>query len=185
MSTRTELLNQSPAKFSFVLAAAGIIMIVLAFIIGISDNAPGILLLLIGACTLLYSLIHKYGATAQLSRPLKLLYWAPRVLSIVFIAFTSLFAMDVFEESKDFWQLLTALFMHLIPVLIMIVILLFSWKWEWLGGVLFSLVGILYIITNWGRFPFLTYALIAGPLFITGILFALNWIYRAKLKTGE
>jgi len=34
----------------------------------------------------------------------RLLYWAPRALSVLFIGFLSLFALDVSGEGLGFWQ---------------------------------------------------------------------------------
>jgi hypothetical protein len=100
MDTKSESLKQdNKLKMPFVLGISGLIMIILAFIIGISDNMPGILLLLIGSVIFLYAFLYRLRRTQNLSTPKKLLYWTPRTLFIVFIMFTSLFALDVFEES--------------------------------------------------------------------------------------
>ncbi|MGQ0603506.1 MAG: DUF7670 domain-containing protein [Anaerolineales bacterium] len=45
----------------------------------------------------------------------KLLFWIPRILTILFAGFVSLFALDVFVEGYGFWETLLALLMHLIP----------------------------------------------------------------------
>jgi len=45
----------------------------------------------------------------------KALYWAPRIIAILFIVFISLFALDVFIEGYGFWETIVALFMHLVP----------------------------------------------------------------------
>jgi hypothetical protein len=34
----------------------------------------------------------------------RLLFWTPRAFSIIFIAFLSLFALDVFNEHLSFWN---------------------------------------------------------------------------------
>ena len=43
------------------------------------------------------------------------LFWTPRILFHRFIAFVSLFALDVFSEGLGFWQTAQALMLHLIP----------------------------------------------------------------------
>src|SRR5664279_5119068 len=73
------------------------------------------------------------------------LFWAPRVLSIVFIAFLSLFALDVFSENLGFWKTALALTMHLIPSLVLIGILILAWRWEWIGAALYAAAGLLYV----------------------------------------
>ena len=166
----------------FVLGILGLVMIVIAFIIGISDNLPGILLLLIGSIIFLYAFLYRLRRTRNLSTAKKLLYWTPRILCIVFTILISFFALDVFGESKSVWETLLALFMHLIPTFILIAILVITWRREWVGGILFSVLGFTYIINMWGQFPLMTYIVVAGPLIITGILFLLNWKYRAELR---
>ena len=56
-----------------------------------------------------------------MNRPIRqFLFWSPRVLTILFALFLSLFALDVFEEDRDFWGTALALFMHLIPTWIVL-----------------------------------------------------------------
>ena len=110
------------------------------------------------------------------------LYWTPRIFCILFAAFLSLFALDVFGEGYSFWKTLLALLIHLVPVGVMILILVISWRWAWVGGIVFPSLGVLHIVWAWHRFPWSVYAIIAGPLFLLGILFWINWIYRAELK---
>ena len=72
----------------------------------------------------------------QISR--RALFWTPRGLSIVFIAFLSLFSMDVFSEHLGFWQTALALAMHLIPSFVLIAALILAWRWEWIGAALYG-----------------------------------------------
>ncbi len=108
------------------------------------------------------------------------LHWAPRILMIVFIPFISLFAMDAFEGNETFFRKLGAFFIHLIPTFVLVILLILSWRREWIGGIAFFLLGVLYVITAWGRFPLVTYILISGPLFLVAILFWINWIQKGK-----
>ena len=110
------------------------------------------------------------------------LYWAPRILCILFAAFLSIFALDVFSEDYSFWQTAVALLMHLLPTAIVLVLLAISWRWEWVGAVMFTALGVLYLVTAWGRFPMSVYFAISGPLFLVAGLFLVNWIMRAKLR---
>jgi hypothetical protein len=111
------------------------------------------------------------------------LFWTPRVLCMLFAAFLSIFALDVFDESHGFWQTALALLMHLLPsTILLIVVLVVSWRREWIGGVLFNALAVFYIVFFWGRFPWFTYAAISGPLFLVGILFLLNWRFRSQLR---
>ena len=183
MNTVSESLKHNTSrKMPFVLGVLGLMMLLLAIIIGISDNLPGILLLFIGLIIFLYAFLYRSGATRNLSIAKKLLYWTPRILCIVFTVLISFFALDVFGESKSVWETILALLMHLIPTFILIAILVITWRREWIGGILFSVLGFTYIINMWGQFPLMTYIVMAGPLIIIGILFLLNWKYRAELR---
>lgn len=163
----------------------GFVSIVITSIIGISDNLPGILLLLLGCFSLVYAFVLFIGKSKNLSPGQQLLYWSPRVLSIVFIAFTCIFALDVFGESRGFIETMLGLLMHLIPQFLMIGVLILSWRREWIGGVVFIILAILYIVTMWGRFPLMTYIIMSGPLALTGILFLFNWRNRMNLRAAS
>ena len=111
-----------------------------------------------------------------------ILFWTPRILCILFTAFISIFAADVFEGNQGFWQTVLALLLHLIPAFLMLIILVVSWRWEWIGGTLFTGLGIFYIAWFWGRFHWSAYVIISGSLFLLGFLFILGWIYRKEIK---
>lgn len=112
----------------------------------------------------------------------RLLYWTPRILAILFALFVSLFALDLLDEASGFRELATGLALHLIPVAALALLLVLAWRREWLGAVGFTTLALLYVAWSWGRFPFLTYAVMAGPPLLAGALFLLNWIHRAELR---
>jgi hypothetical protein len=113
----------------------------------------------------------------------RLLFWTPRILGIAFALFISMFAMDVFGEHYSLPQLLVALGMHLIPTGLIAVALIVAWRWEWVGALLFFGLGVAYIVTvRHDRAPWDWYVFIAGPAFLMGLLFLLNWRYRAELR---
>lgn len=95
----------------------------------------------------------------------KTIYWASRGFAILFILFTAMFALDLKLFS---WS---ALFMHLLPSLILLVILLISWWQEKIGGILWILSAMVYMVFVWGAVDWLAYLLIAGPAVVIGILF--------------
>ncbi len=113
-------------------------------------------------------------------------YWTPRILSIIFILFLAMFSLDVFDMKLGFWGTALGLFMHNIPVFVLLIVLLISWKHEIVGGVVFILAGALYvlmILMNVLRNSFEWYMVvwiltIAGPAFLIGILFIINWRKR-------
>jgi hypothetical protein len=109
-----------------------------------------------------------------------MLFWTPRLLSILFAIFISLFAFDVFGEGYGFWATILALLMHLIPTGIVLLVLALAWRWEWIGGLLFIGLGLLYLARFQGQ-HWSAYVALSGPLFLIGVLFLLNWLYRAEL----
>ena len=125
----------------------------------------------------------KKGQVPIMNKTVKrVLYWAPRILSIIFAIFVSLFALDVFGAGYSFWETLLALLIHLIPTLAILIVLAISWRWEWIGGVLFIFLAALYLVRFGGQFPWSTYLVMSGPPFLVGILFIINWFYRKDLR---
>ena len=110
------------------------------------------------------------------------LYWTPRILMIVFILFISLFALDAFNGDNSLTSKIGSFLIHMIPSVVLVILLLLSWKREWIGGIVFFLLGIFYIIIAWGKFPLVTYLSISGPLFLVALLFGFNWITRDRSK---
>lgn len=119
-----------------------------------------------------------------MQRPVRqLLFWTPRVLGIFFALFLSIFALDVFGEGYGFWGTLLALFMHLLPVFALLIGLALAWRWEWIGTVIFFGFSLWYLLAFGGRFPIGVYFTMAGPPLIVGLLFLIDWLYRAELRT--
>lgn len=119
----------------------------------------------------------------------KFIYWAPRILSILFILFLTLFSLDIFDLKLGFWGTILGLFMHNIPSLILLIILIISWKREIVGGIVFILAGMLYIaillrtilMNPPPQWYMLAWSItIAGPAFLIGILFLVNWFKKKK-----
>jgi hypothetical protein len=113
------------------------------------------------------------------SRTRRVLFWAPRVLCTLFAAFLSMFALDVFSEGYALGETILALLIHLVPTLIVVISLVIAWRWEWVGAILFIALALFYLISSGGESWIVT-----GPLFLIGILFLFNWIYRTRLNTG-
>ena len=113
----------------------------------------------------------------------RVLFWTPRVLCILFAMFLSLFALDVFSEGHGFWETILALLIHLVPVYIVVIALVIAWRWEWVGAILFIPLALFYLVWSWGQFHWSAYLVISGPLFLVGVLFLINFVYRAELRT--
>jgi len=106
---------------------------------------------------------------------LKILYWTPRCLAILFSVFISVFALDVFDEGFQGWKTLLALAMHLIPTMILVAALLVAWRWEVAGAVLFIGVAILYLATIHTGIPLSVMFMVAGIPILVGLLFLAHW----------
>lgn len=122
----------------------------------------------------------------------RIIYWAPRILAILFIAFLSLFSLDVFDMGLGLWKTVLGLLMHNIPSFVILACLLLAWKHEGPGGIAFIAAGTAYIggllatILSSSPRPWqmLTWSLyIAAPAFLIGALFIIGW-YRKKKKAG-
>ncbi|HVP46439.1 MAG TPA: hypothetical protein VMT32_07645 [Bryobacteraceae bacterium] len=183
-SVSAHLKEHGVRRESYLFFVAGCVLLVIASVIGITDNPPGVGSMLLGLFALALGVVYFFAKSSGRKPAYQLLYWAPRVLCIVFTLFISMFALDVFGEGRGFWQTLVALTMHLIPTFLLLAILWASWRREWIAGVLFPSLGVFYIVSVWNR-PFATWAtllLMAGPLVFTGALFLLNWYYRSELR---
>jgi hypothetical protein len=104
----------------------------------------------------------------------RVVFWLPRILCLLFAAFISLFALDVFGEGYGFWGTIVALLMHLVPTGLILIALVIAWRWEWIGAILFAALGVLYLVMAWGEFDWIAFLLIAGPCFLIGALFLVN-----------
>jgi hypothetical protein len=111
------------------------------------------------------------------------LTWTPRILCLLFAAFLSLFALDVFDQGFGFWETVLALLLHLIPTGVVLVVLAVSWRWERIGAILFMALGIWYLLTAWGRFHWSAYVVISGPLLLIGVLFLASWLDRTRIQS--
>jgi hypothetical protein len=109
------------------------------------------------------------------------IYWAPRVASILFIIFLSLFSLDVISPELSLSQIFLGLLIHNIPVFVLIIVLIISWKYEIVGGIAYIAAGLLYIGMTFiqAEIPWyiaLSWSMtIALPAIIIGVLFMINW----------
>ena len=114
----------------------------------------------------------------------RLLRWTPRVLSILFIAFIALFALDVFDAGYSLWETIVALFMHLLPNLALLAVVILAWRWPWVGAIGFLGFAGWYLVTfgmtnNWS-FDWSVYALLAGIPALIGVLYLADWFVRRR-----
>lgn len=111
----------------------------------------------------------------------QLLFWSPRVLGILFAGFLGVFAFDVFGGEQSAGATVAAFLVHLLPSALVLAALAIAWRWEWVGCILFMGMGVLYLLPFWGNGPdALNYLIMTAPLFLTGLLFCLNWHFTRK-----
>jgi hypothetical protein len=118
----------------------------------------------------------------------KWIYWTPRILGIIFTLFIGLFSLDVFGSGLSFWQTVGAFLMHNIPTFLLALAIGFSWHYEIIGGIVFILAGIAYLISitttmiiNGFQGYYLAWAVqFSGIAFVIGILFLINWRKKKK-----
>ena len=122
--------------------------------------------------------------TQSIKQPWKrILFWTPRVMSILFALFVSLFALDVFGVGYSFWETVLALLIHLVPVYILLIGLAIAWRWEWVGALIFMGFAVWYVAMAWGQFQLSVYLMMAGVPFVVGILWLIDWLYRRELRS--
>lgn len=99
----------------------------------------------------------------------KKLYWAPRIVAIVFIGFISLFSLDVFSGEGSLIEMLGGFVIHLIPSIIMLFFLAIAWSHDRVGGVLFLTLAAIFFI-QFLQIPLaLCLLLIAGLFFLNSL----------------
>ena len=109
--------------------------------------------------------------------PTTALFWAPRVLCILFAVFLSMFALDVFSEGYGIGETILALLLHLIPVLLVAIALMIAWRWAAVGAFTFIAIALLYVVSSRGESW-----IVSVPLFLVGVLFLLDWRYGTNRR---
>jgi hypothetical protein len=104
----------------------------------------------------------------------KILYWIPRILTLIAILFMLMFSLDVFEGNDSPGRKLLGFMVSNIPVMILVVILIIAWKRELIGGALLIaafIAGSVFFHSFTGNPASL---IVICPFLITGILFILH-----------
>jgi hypothetical protein len=115
----------------------------------------------------------------------KILYWIPRILTILAILFMMMFSFDVFGGNEPLGRKLLGFLMHNIPVLILTAILIVAWRREIAGGSLFILAAI------GGSIFFRAFSgnpgslIVMVPFLIVGLLFILHHFLYVKGKESK
>ncbi len=107
----------------------------------------------------------------------KLTFYLPRILSLLFVGFISLFSLDVFGSYHGL-SLIIALFMHLLLPALLLIFVLLAWKFGIIGAVVFTGFAILYGFQVSDHIVWIL--LISGPSLIAGVLYFVDWYSKYK-----
>lgn len=113
----------------------------------------------------------------------KVWFYAPRVLSLLFVAFLSLFALDAFSSPFE-WHMLVGFAIHLIPSIVLLIALIIAWKYDWVGAGIFFGFALWYVWEAGFDKPWQWYAFIAGPALIVGILYLVSWFVKKETSSA-
>ena len=112
-----------------------------------------------------------------------LLYWLPRILVILTIFIVGLFSLDSFSPDQSLWHNLGSFLMNLLPAFVLAIILIVAWKWERVGGIILTILGIVFTVLvfnlNFRRnhsvlASLLIVLIICIPSLVAGILFLIS-----------
>jgi hypothetical protein len=92
-----------------------------------------------------------------------------RIVAIAQAMLLAVFALDVWQEHNTMLARAEALFIHLLPSMLIAISLFIAWKHPRRGSFIFTLLGIVYTVNEWGHWRAI--GLIAAPLIVCGILF--------------
>jgi hypothetical protein len=113
----------------------------------------------------------------------KLLFWLPRIITIVFILFISIFALDIFDMNLGFWGIIFGLFMHLLPTIILTLILIIFWKKSIVLAGMWLAFGILYLaIMLPNMLKQFEFYYLSWLIQFSGIAFVISWLFFLDFK---
>ncbi len=101
----------------------------------------------------------------------RIIYWAPRILGIILVLFTALFALDTQRTGSTF-DFITNLYSHLLFPAVLLATLIAAWHREIIGIITYTALGILYTFMAYSHLSWVL--VIAGPMFLCAALFALS-----------
>jgi len=104
----------------------------------------------------------------------KTLRWLPRILTIAYILFISLFALDAFSSDVSLFAKIGGFLIHLFPSFLLTAALAVAWKKPLPGGILFLALGVLATLF-WNTYrQFLSFIVLSLPMLTSGLLFIVS-----------
>ena len=113
-----------------------------------------------------------------------ILYWSPRLLSLIVVGIAAKNLADWISPDKGFGENLLSVLVHLIPALLVLGVVALSWRREWIAGTFFVLLGLLRAAKDVAAGSANHLWLATFGVFL-GLLFVLNWKYRDELRGGS
>jgi hypothetical protein len=111
----------------------------------------------------------------------KLVFWTPRALSILFVLFLALFALDVFSENSGA-AVIVPLLIHLIPSLVLLAAAAIAWKYDWFGALTYFGFAVWYVWSAGFDRPWSWYAAIVFPAVVVGTLYLASWMQLRRRR---
>lgn len=106
------------------------------------------------------------------------LYWLPRVFTILFILFLGFFSLDALIPGGSIDSNLLLLAIHLIPVYILSLALFIAWRQEDIGALIFIALSFLIILMS----DIVLQVIFSTGMITIGILFLLHYLIVQESK---
>jgi len=115
----------------------------------------------------------------------KFIKWTPRILTILFIAFLSMFSFDVFFEGYGFPEIIVAFVMHNVPTFVVALFLIYAWKKPKWGGWPFIIAGLCSIVFFKTYRDPIVFLIVSFPAILIGLLFIYDGIRSNPKRTRK
>ena len=102
------------------------------------------------------------------------LFWTPRVLALLFIAFFIVMSFDAFDGVSAWYLQLAGFIIHLIPAFVLIAIYFVARKKPWIGGWIFIGLGVVFTLFFKTYKDFIVFLIVSFPALVVGVLFLLS-----------
>jgi hypothetical protein len=104
-----------------------------------------------------------------------LVIWLPRILSILFIAFISIFALDAFEGADSLGKEILDFLIHLIPSALVVVALIIAWRHPALGALFFVILAVVFTFLFHTYRELVLFLMFSLPLLCIALLLLWHW----------
>jgi hypothetical protein len=96
-------------------------------------------------------------------------------IGILYALALLVFASDVFSKDQSISQMVSDLFMHLIPTALVLLFVVVGNKRSLVGAIIFLVSGTSYVISGWTNMHWTAHVLIAGPLLAISFLYVMDY----------